>query len=266
MVNGTLSIRARVCASSVLPVPVGPISRMFDLNLDVAAPLHHLYPLVVLVDGDGQLFLRFFLPDHVLVEEVFDLRRFRKRRARGGGFLLSVIAYDLNTDVDAPRCRCKRWGLRSAFDFILALTAEAKQRKVSSPLLITAWSPHQDGMWALLLVAALNGIANETKVAIRRMAALNLSKGITFAPQIINKWTARAQAPEWGGGGGILPASVVKRQAGFENLAGADAFVTDLSADPCEQPGALRIAAVVYVKAALPDLRPVITQYSLLHG
>jgi hypothetical protein len=38
-------------------------------------------------------------------------------------------------------------------------------------------------MWALLLVATLNGIANETKVTIRRMAALNLSKGITFAPQ-----------------------------------------------------------------------------------
>src|SRR6266511_1134828 len=29
--NGTLSIRARVCARCVLPHPVGPISRMFDL-------------------------------------------------------------------------------------------------------------------------------------------------------------------------------------------------------------------------------------------
>jgi hypothetical protein len=118
-------------------------------------------------------------------------------------------------------------------------------------------------MWALLLVATLNGIANETKVAIRRMAALNLSKGITFAPQN-HKQVDRTGASAGGGAAGISPASVVKRQAGFENLAGADAFVTDLSADPGEQPGALRIAAVVYVKAALPDLRPVITQYSLI--
>jgi hypothetical protein len=119
-------------------------------------------------------------------------------------------------------------------------------------------------MWALLLVATLNGIANDTKVAIRRMAALNLSKGITFAPQN-HKQVDRTGASAGGGAAaGILPASVVKRQAGFENLAGADAFVTDLSADPGEQPGALRIAAVVYVKAALPDLRPVITQYSLI--
>ncbi len=31
MVNGTESNLASVCASSVLPVPVGPISMMFDL-------------------------------------------------------------------------------------------------------------------------------------------------------------------------------------------------------------------------------------------
>jgi len=30
MVKGTSRMRARVCASSVLPDPVGPISRMFD--------------------------------------------------------------------------------------------------------------------------------------------------------------------------------------------------------------------------------------------
>src|ERR1044071_1069243 len=30
IVNGTSRIRASVCASSVLPEPVGPISRMFD--------------------------------------------------------------------------------------------------------------------------------------------------------------------------------------------------------------------------------------------
>src|SRR5215471_3775816 len=64
----------------------------------------------------------------------------------------------------------------------------------------------------------------------------------------------------------ILAASIVKRQAGFENLAGADAFVTDLRAHPGEQPRPLRIAAVVNVEAALPDLRAVIAQYSLIPG
>src|SRR5215470_19681423 len=95
------------------------------LNLDIAAPLHHLYPLVVLVDGDGQFLLRFFLPDHVFVEEVFDLRRFRKRRARGGGFLLSVIADDLDADVDALVADVNGGACDQLFDFILALTAEA---------------------------------------------------------------------------------------------------------------------------------------------
>src|SRR5262245_44055944 len=95
------------------------------LNLDVTAPLHHLYPLVVLVDGDGQFLLRVFLPDHVFVEEIFDLRRFRKRRARGGGFLLSVIADDLDADVDALVADVNGGACDQLFDFILALTAEA---------------------------------------------------------------------------------------------------------------------------------------------
>src|SRR5262245_32887006 len=66
------------------------------LNLDIAAPLHHLDPLVMLVNGDGELLLRVFLPDHVFVEKGLDLRRFGKRRTRGGGFLLGVVTDDLN--------------------------------------------------------------------------------------------------------------------------------------------------------------------------
>src|SRR5215471_624226 len=90
----------------------------------------------------------------------------------------------------------------------------------------------------LLLIATLNGIANETKVAIYRMAALNRSKGIKRARQIHKQVGGCAQAPA----AVILAASIVKRQAGFENLAGADAFVTDLRAHPGEQPRPLRIA------------------------
>ena len=36
MVNGTDSILASVCAINVLPVPVGPINRMFDLASSVS--------------------------------------------------------------------------------------------------------------------------------------------------------------------------------------------------------------------------------------
>src|SRR5215813_3190298 len=63
------------------------------------------------------------------------------------------------------------------------LLPQKLQRNVSSPLLITAWSPHQDVTWTLLLIATLNGIANGTKVAIYLMAASNRSKGITRAPE-----------------------------------------------------------------------------------
>jgi len=52
----------------------------------------------------------------------------------------------------------------------------------------------------LLLIATLNGIANETKVAIYRMAALNRSKGITRAPQNHKQVGRCAQALEAGGG------------------------------------------------------------------
>src|SRR5262245_22474043 len=51
-------------------------------------------------------------------------------------------------------------------------------------------------MWALLLTATLNGIANGTKVAIYRMAALNRSKGSARAPQNHKQVDRPAQAPE----------------------------------------------------------------------
>ena len=38
MANGTSRMRARVCASSVLPVPVGPIRRMLDFDSSTSAP------------------------------------------------------------------------------------------------------------------------------------------------------------------------------------------------------------------------------------
>jgi hypothetical protein len=66
------------------------------------------------------------------------------------------------------------------------------------------------------------------------------------------------RASAGGGRHGISPNSIVELQARFENLTSVDAFVTDLRVDPGEYPRALRIATVVDVEAALPDLRAVI--------
>ena len=70
-------MRARVWASSVLPEPVGPISRMFDLSISTSSrrPRAEHQPLVVAVDGDGQDLLGVLLADDVLIELVDDLPR-----------------------------------------------------------------------------------------------------------------------------------------------------------------------------------------------
>ena len=69
-------IRASVWASSVLPQPVGPISRMFDLSISTSGSLVAVHqPLVVAVDGDGQHLLGVVLADDVLVELLDDLPR-----------------------------------------------------------------------------------------------------------------------------------------------------------------------------------------------
>ena len=78
MANGTLSILASVWASSVLPEPVGPSSRMLDLASSttvVPAALTGLDPLVVVVDRHREGLLRLVLTDHVGVEELVDLPR-----------------------------------------------------------------------------------------------------------------------------------------------------------------------------------------------
>jgi hypothetical protein len=91
-------------------------------------------------------------------------------------------------------------------------------------------------MWALLLIATLRALHARRK--------------------IINKWIdARKRS---GGAAGISPTSKIEFQARFKNLTSVDAFVTDLRADPGEYPRALRIATIVDVEAALPDLRAVI--------
>ena len=76
MAKGTSRMRASVWASSVLPEPVGPIRRMFDLSISMSGFLGAVHqPLVVAVDGHGQDLLGLLLADDVLVEVLDDLPR-----------------------------------------------------------------------------------------------------------------------------------------------------------------------------------------------
>ena len=83
MVKGTSSILASVCASRVLPLPVGPISRTLLLVSSTSASSAAVSaamlaaagakdPFVMIVDGDREDTLGPFLPDHVLVQMLHD--------------------------------------------------------------------------------------------------------------------------------------------------------------------------------------------------
>src|SRR6185312_2883002 len=73
-------------------------------ELDVVAAARLLLdfdPLVVVVDGDGELLLRPLLADDVLVEELLDLLRGGERRARAAVLETVVVRDDVVADLDA---------------------------------------------------------------------------------------------------------------------------------------------------------------------
>ena len=81
-------MRASVCASSVLPEPVGPVSRMLDFtSLYVVVLGLVVEPLVVIVDSDRQHLLGMALADHVIVQHIADFLRGRNAVARVGAVL-----------------------------------------------------------------------------------------------------------------------------------------------------------------------------------
>ena len=124
-----------------MPVPVGPISRMFDFCSSTSCRVLRVVvvdPLVVVVDGDGELLLGPLLADDVEVEELLDLFRLRKlagafHRAR---LVLAVLGDDVEADVDALVADVDRRARRSTSSRRAGLVAEAATQDVAAvPLL-----------------------------------------------------------------------------------------------------------------------------------
>ena len=143
--KGTESSLASVCASSVLPVPVGPISRMFDfVQLDVVpAPrlLLNLDALVVVVDRDGELLLRPLLADDVLVEELLDLLRRRERGPHAARLEAVVVRDDVVADLDTLVADEDGRPGNQLADVVLILVAERAPQHFRFAVLLHHWEP-----------------------------------------------------------------------------------------------------------------------------
>ena len=79
MQNGTLSMRAMVRASRVLPVPVSPTITMLLFSMStssdsVCGTLEQ--SLVVVVNGHREVLLGLVLADDVLIQELLDILGF----------------------------------------------------------------------------------------------------------------------------------------------------------------------------------------------
>jgi hypothetical protein len=91
-------MRASVCANSVLPEPVGPISRMIRLReFDVVMLGLMVETLVVIMDRHREHLLGVILTYHVVVENL--RARNAVARLHQGGFIL--LADDIHAQFDA---------------------------------------------------------------------------------------------------------------------------------------------------------------------
>jgi hypothetical protein len=100
--------------------------RLRQLDLVLAARrLLDLDPLVVVVDRDGELLLRLFLADDVLVEELLDFLRDRERRPGAAARLEAVVVRDdVVADLDALIADEDRRACNELADVVLVLVAE----------------------------------------------------------------------------------------------------------------------------------------------
>src|SRR6476469_9712644 len=114
-------MRARVCASRVLPQPVGPISRMFDFAASLRAMRE---ALVMIMDCDGEHPLGAVRADHIIVEDLANLGRGRDPVARLDQRGLRFLADDVVAELDALVADENGGAGNELADLVLRLTAE----------------------------------------------------------------------------------------------------------------------------------------------
>ena len=134
MANGTLSMRASVWASSVLPQPVGPMQqdvrlRQLDVVVVGGAELH---PLVVVVDRDRQDLLRLLLADDVVVQELVDLTGLGQLVEAELGGLGELLLDDLVAEIDALVADVDAGPGDELLDLLLRLAAERALQQLAT--------------------------------------------------------------------------------------------------------------------------------------
>src|SRR5262249_29675370 len=90
MVKGTSRMRAKVCANTVLPEPVGPISRMFDFASST-----------LIMDRDREHLLGVILTDDIVVKNFAYFLRGRNAVARLHHRGLVLLVDDVHAQFDA---------------------------------------------------------------------------------------------------------------------------------------------------------------------
>src|SRR6185369_3002534 len=121
--------------------------RLLQLDFLARVALVVVDPLVVVVDGDRELFLRPLLADDVEIEELLDLFRLRKlpRAFQRARLVLAVFGDDVETDVDALVADVDRGTGDQLLHVALRLVAEATTQNVAAVALLR----HSD--WSLFL-------------------------------------------------------------------------------------------------------------------
>ena len=107
-------------------------------QLDVVAAarlLLNLNALVVVVNSDGQLLLRAFLADDVLVEEFLDFLRRRKRGARAAVFEAVIVGDDVVANFDTFITDEDRRAGNQFADVVLVLVTEGTPENFGFPRL-----------------------------------------------------------------------------------------------------------------------------------
>src|SRR6266404_3147493 len=124
--------RQRLCQQSLARARGPDEHNVRFLNLNVSAAASQLDSLVVLIDGDRQLLLCFFLPNNVLVKKRLNLAGLRQRRSRRYRLSLLVVGDDLVTNVDTLIADVDRRSGNEFLDFVLRLAAEGTAQGVVS--------------------------------------------------------------------------------------------------------------------------------------